>query len=128
MGLPMVTMSGTMPWRVKPQSPAPVRPKPGCTSSAMNSPLASCTAFNAVCRKPGGSAKMPSEEKMLSTTSAAKPMPASSSSAMAARRLAANTPATSPVSCGAGMSRTCGCSGAAEKAEGEMAVTAVVLP
>ena len=35
MGFPMVTMSGTMPWRANPQNASPVRQNPGCTSSAM---------------------------------------------------------------------------------------------
>lgn len=34
-GLPMVTMSGTMPWRANPQKASPVRQNSGCTSSAM---------------------------------------------------------------------------------------------
>ena len=42
----MVTMSGCTPWFWKPQKWEPVRPKPVCTSSAIQTPpaaLTSCT-------------------------------------------------------------------------------------
>ena len=40
MPLAMVTMSGMTPWVSKPQKCVPVRPKPACTSSAMQRPPA----------------------------------------------------------------------------------------
>jgi hypothetical protein len=56
-GLPIETMSGTTPWRWKPHICPPVRPKPGCTSSARNRPPAARIAATAGARKPGGSAR-----------------------------------------------------------------------
>ena len=43
MGLPSTTMSGTTPWVSKPQKCVPSRPKPTCTSSAMQTPPAART-------------------------------------------------------------------------------------
>ena len=42
-GLPRTTMSGTTPWVSKPQKCVPSRPKPTCTSSAMQTPPAART-------------------------------------------------------------------------------------
>ncbi|CPU27656.1 Uncharacterised protein [Mycobacteroides abscessus] len=42
-GFPMVTRSGTTPWRMNPHQASPVRPNPGCTSSAISTPPAART-------------------------------------------------------------------------------------
>jgi len=43
-GLPITTMSGTTPWASNAQKCVPMRPRPVCTSSAMHTPPAACTA------------------------------------------------------------------------------------
>jgi hypothetical protein len=77
---------------------------------------------------PVGREDIPSEEKILSTTNAAKPVPAACNSAIAACTEVANAPATSPTVEGASTSRTCAGTWPAENDEGEIAVTAAVLP
>ena len=42
-GLPSTTMSGTTPWASNAQKCVPIRPKPVCTSSAMQTPPAART-------------------------------------------------------------------------------------
>ena len=100
--------------------PAPVRPKPGCTSSAMKSPPAARTAATAAA-KPGASAKIPSEEKIESTIM--QDSPTSRSSAQAA-----STAARKPASRGSGTSFTCGAGPRDFQAEGEISFTAAELP
>jgi hypothetical protein len=73
-GLRMATISGTTPWRANPHMPSPVRPKPGCTSSALSAPPAVRVTSTTALTKPGGSVNTPSDEKMESTSKPANLM------------------------------------------------------
>jgi hypothetical protein len=68
----------------------PVRAKPGCTSSAMNTPPALRTASTAGARKPAGSGNTPSLEKIESTIRPATRWPRFSSFAVALPTALAN--------------------------------------
>lgn len=57
--LARVTMSGVTPWVWNPQKWLPVRPKPVCTSSAMQSPPAFLTISYAAGKYPGASSTAP---------------------------------------------------------------------
>ena len=129
MGLPMDTMSGITLSRWNAHQLMPMRAKPPCTSSAMNSPPRARTRSAARVSASPGSAYRPSLANTVSTMSAATGVPAASSSSAAASTLAANLAATScgvPSSRqGAGMVRTCAPTG---RSDGDTSASAIVTP
>ena len=127
MGLPITARSGTMPWRWKPHMAAPVRPKPGWTSSAMYRPPASCTASSTGFRHPAGSGWIPSEENRLSAMNAASRTPCRFMSAMVSCTRSANEWTVSWAAGGATV-HTARPSGTAGPRLGDISAAAVVTP
>ncbi|MCY1445057.1 hypothetical protein D9M71_615590 [compost metagenome] len=115
-------MSGTAPCAWWPQKNSPVRAKPDCTSSAMNSPPALRTSATAWSTKPRGTRGRPSLANRVSISSAAGWMPSACSEAIASPTFAAYsaascaslTPAGALYRHGIGTARACAPNGSGE--------------